>query len=326
MATKKNQMQFMPNQLAESFDKGVCLYVKMACPGFNASMDSDLVDTDADKDLIKVTKITLDAPQHKAIRSLHSQIKKYLRTKSLPIPKFMKSSYFIPNQDIVEVFERLEKFIEEHDEDLLPSLVKHYEHAKAEAKKRLKSAYDEEDYPSVQVLKNACYIAPEVLELRTPEKLKSVSPSLYAKQTKALEAKFSETLMEMRTYLRSSILEMVQHLEEKLKGKDEEGRPKVIRESALKHIEEFIESFNASRNVTNDTELQSILGKLRQVMSGASIEMVRGDEQFRAQLARSVAGINKQLTSLVGGGARKIRVSKPTPAAVQPEPASSTAA
>ena len=301
----------VPLSMADAFERGIVLYVKMGAPGFLTGIDTDNVDAgDVDPEMLRLSKKTLDCPQYKAMKSLHGQVKKFLRGRTLPVPRYLKSSYFIPDEQVEETVKGVEQFIHLHDDEYLPAFLRVYRDEKARAKERLKALYDESDYPSIENLRRSCYIRQEIIEQTTPKKLEGISPSLYREQREALRQKAAETMNDAKLYLRNACFKLLTHLHEKLAASDPAtGRPMVIRKSAVENVEDFLKFFEP-RDVNKDVPLQGIVEKIRKNMTGLDLETVKHDEKYRASMAAAVGAIARDLGALVTVAPRKIRLPK----------------
>jgi len=307
----REQADPIPVEMADALERGVVLYVKMGAPGFLSGIDVENVDAgDVDPEMLRLSKKTLDCTQYKAMKSIHGQVKKYLRARTLPTPRWLKSSYFIPDGLVAETMAGVQHFIDLHDDEYLPAFLRVYREEKARARERLKKLYDESDYPSVENLRRSCYIRQEVIEQRTPTKLEAISPSLYREQREALRQKAAETMQDAKLYLRDTLFKLLTHLHEKLAASDPAtGRPMAIRKSAVENIEDFLKFFEP-RDVNKDAPMQAMIEKLRRSMTGLDLETVKHDEKYRASMAAAVGAITKDLGALVTVAPRKIRLPK----------------
>jgi hypothetical protein len=301
----------IPLSMADAFEKGVVLYVKMGAPGFITGIDVENVDAgDVDPEMLRLSKKTLDCPQYKAMKSVHGQVKKFLRGRTLPVPRYMRSAYFIPDEQVEETIKGIEQYVNLHDDEYLPAFLRVYRDEKLKAKERLKNLYDESDYPSVESLRRSCYIRPEIIEITTPKRLEGISPSLYRAQREALRQKMAETANDGKMYLRDTLFKLLTHLHEKLAASDPAtGRPTVIRKASVDHIEDFLKFFE-SLNVTKDTPMEATVEKLRKNMAGLDLEIIKHDDKYRASMAATVGAIARDLGALVTVAPRKIRLPK----------------
>ena len=85
------------------------------------------------------------------------------------------------------------------------------------------------------------------------------------------------------------------------------GKPLRFKESTVSNLIDFLANFEF-RNVTDDTELQSLTTQARQLLQGVSADDLRTTSDLRAKVQQGMAGIASQLdTMLTRSGGRKFR-------------------
>lgn len=306
-ATSGEQMPLTP-ELEQAFEKGICLRLIMGSPGFRAKVDSDEVTAgDTDTDMLHINKDTLDCPEFDAIKQLHGEIKKYLGIRSMPIKtKLLRGTYFIPIALVADAMAKMKVFQAQHTEELVPAFIKVYDKAKAAAKLRLRHLYDERDYPSDAAVQRAFYIQLFPIDVSASGKLRSVDEQLFMEFNEQMRQTYRSAALEMRMGLREVIAKMVGHLTTKL-AEPEDGKRKVLRKSAIGHIEEFLQFFEA-RNVTNDTDLQAVMDRLRTVMDGVDQDALKTDDKYRGLMQTQLGALTTELDNLITTTGRAVKL------------------
>jgi hypothetical protein len=306
-ATSGEQMPLTP-EMESAFEKGICLRLIMGSPGFRAKVDSDEVTAgDADTDMLHINKDTLECPEFDSIKQLHGEIKKYLGIRSMPIKtKLLRGTYFIPIDLVADCMAKMKVFQVQHTEELVPAFIKVYDKAKVEAKRRLKHLYDERDYPSDAAVTRAFYIQIFPIDVSASGKLKSVSAQLFEEFNQQMKQMYQSAAVAMRMDLRGVIHKMVAHLTAKL-AEPEDGKRKVLRKSAVGHVEEFLQFFEA-RNITNDTELKAVMDRLRTVMDGVDPVALKKDGEYRADMEAKLGILTTELDKLVTTTGRAVKL------------------
>jgi len=306
-ATSGEQMPLTP-ELESAFDKGICLRLIMGSPGFRAKVDSDEVTAgDTDTDMLHINKDTLACPEFDSIKQLHGEIKKYLNIRSMPIKtKLLRGTYFIPIDLVGDCMAKMKGFQVQHNEELVPAFIKVYDKAKVAAEKRLKHLYDERDYPSAEAVRRAFYIQLFPIDVSASGKLKSVDAQLFEEFNTQMRQMYQSAAVAMRMDLREVIAKMVKHLTTKL-AEQEDGKRKVLRKSAVGHIEEFLQFFEA-RNITNDTELKAVMDRLRKVMDGVDPVALKKDAEYRADMETKLDILTKELDKLITTTGRAVKL------------------
>jgi len=306
--TDKVQTVPLTPEIEQAFKDGVLLRLIMGSPGFKAKVDSDEITAgEADTDMLHVHKSTLECDEYDAIKSLHGEIKKFLWLRSMTIKaKLMRGTYFIKYKYISEVLGGLQKFVDQHNTDLVPAFLAVYTKAKTTAKGRLKNLYDDRDYPTEDALRQAFYIQYYAMpQTEVSTKVKEVDAVLYEQMVANLQREYTEAAQLMRLELRQNLLKMTQHLKEKLSG--ENGEKKVLRQTAVTHITDFLQFFDAKDN-TGDRGLSVIVDQLKKTMSGVEIEQLKKDDKYRAAMNTALDGVVKQLDGLVTETGRAVKL------------------
>jgi hypothetical protein len=127
---------------------------------------------------------------------------------------------------------------------------------------------------------------------QTPEKLKSISASLFQQEQEKAATTWKEATDEVRQALRAGFGELVAHMTDRLTG------DKIFRNSLVENFADFLETFQA-RNITNDEELQSLVGKARQMLDGVNPDDLRKQEGLKDTIAAGMGKINSQLDSMI---------------------------
>ena len=102
---------------------------------------------------------------------------------------------------------------------------------------------------------------------------------------------------EITALMRQTLYDMVAHLQEKLTPGDD-GKPRILRESAVKNLQEFLSSFDM-RNVTDDKDLEEQVAKAKALLSGTSATQLRNSDLFRDKILNGMKGITSALGTMV---------------------------
>jgi len=163
------------------------------------------------------------------------------------------------------------------------------------AAERLGSLYNASDYQDVMAIRDKFKFDWGYISFAVPEHLKKLG--LFADEAKKAEAKLTEAAGEITLLMRQTLLDMVSHLQNALTP-SEDGKQKRIFASSITNISEFLNSFQF-RNITDDTELDSIVEKAKALLSGVDVESLRKDEGFKSTVKENMATLAGQLTGLV---------------------------
>lgn len=256
----------------------------------NAEESEQILETDADKDSLRVSKMLLDSKELKAVRQSDSALRAWVRD-GVCLP-FEANCYLLPlsmKQDV------LAKLIEHRTnrEALVEVLIAAYPALLEEAQKRLGPLFVSSDYPeSLQKLKS--YFTFSWLFVTMTDQDKQ-------------DAMLQEAQENITLVMRQTLLEMVTHLSDRLRP-DANGKTKKLHATAVTKLQEFLETFE-KRNVAGDLDLSEQVKKAKALIAGTNVDALRNSEEFKTKVLAGMANIGQSLTGLVEEQAtRKFRL------------------
>jgi hypothetical protein len=87
----------------------------------------------------------------------------------------------------------------------------------------------------------------------------------------------AEASSEIQQVLRQSMADLVAHMAERLKdGAD--GKPLKFKQSTVSNLVEFLSNFSF-RNVTDDRQLQGLVGRARELLQGVAADDLRTNQR-----------------------------------------------
>ena len=108
----------------------------------------------------------------------------------------------------------------------------------------------------------------------------------------------SEACKEIQQVMRASLLEMVNHLRDRLADQPD-GKPQRLRESTLEKLRGFLATFDL-RNVVDDQELKEQVEKARALLEGVSTDALRNMPLIRSRVREGMAELATQMDVLAG--------------------------
>lgn len=254
---------------------------------------ADVLETDADKALLRVSKQLLDSPELDAIKKADSKMRQWLYNTCLPFDIGMQ---MLPRGLVNNAVSKMTEYKAERAE-LVEAFITAYPALMEKASGELKSLYSGADYQGIESVRAKFVFDWHITTFGVPETLKEISADLYkAEQIKA-EQQMKDATAEITALMRQTLFDMVAHLQEKLTPGDD-GKPKRIYESAVTNITEFLDSFDA-RNVTNDAELAAQVKKARELLTGTNVATLRSSDSFREKLRAGMEGLTTTLSGMV---------------------------
>ena len=276
-------------------ERTVCVSLTIKSLGNSRKVSNSQVTVDADKDLIRVSKTLLDSQELKAIKTLDGAVRQYLYTRALP-SLFRSGIYLVPTELVEQVDARLLTFREDR-EKAVDLLINAYPVLKADAQERLRSTYNEGDYPDEETLRRQFSMSWRYIAFETPEKLRGINPAIFQREREKAEQAWESATDEIRGLLRQAFADLVGHMAERLQPGDD-GKKKVFKNTLVSNLAEFLETFDL-RNVTDDDELKRLVDRAKAMLGGVEPQDLRDNEALRDSLGQSMTKIKGDLDSML---------------------------
>lgn len=261
--------------------------------GNRRQADKDKIQTDSDKSMLKLSKELIDADEYRAIAKFQGEVRKWIMNRS--VPSFFKKGIYLFNISMVEEVEDFLKDKLSEQNRLVQKLVEVYPERMQDAQTRLNGQWQAKDYPTTDELRGLFDISWNWMKFGVPENLPQ---QVFDAEKEKAEKMWAEATEQITLCLRESFRELIAHATERLKTKPGE-KPKVFRDSLIGNIQEFIATFNA-RNLTNDAELQGLVGKARVILSDAgNAETLRDNASLRNYTASKFSEIKNALDTII---------------------------
>ena len=119
-----------------------------------------------------------------------------------------------------------------------------------------------------------------------PAYLLQLNPALYEQAVQLAEEAFT-----------SELAKLVSHLTERLTGQDD-GKPKVFRDSAVENLREFFDRFRLL-NVRSSQQLDELVDQARRAVNGIDPQDLRKSESLREHVASQLVTVQGTLDGLM---------------------------
>lgn len=281
----------------------ICIVVRKGRFGTKRKASTADVEVESDKSLLRLSKTILESPELKLVQKHDSQMTTYLKALCLK-SMFKGGVYLIPIGLVEEVNAQLEVFASERKR-LVDDAVATYDQRCQETSARLDVLHDPNDYPSADRFRSKFYLEWQFVTWETPTRLKQIRPALFEAERQKAAAKLSAVADDCRNAMRVGMQQLVEHMVDRLTP-DSDGKVKRFNKSIVKNFTEFFRTFEL-KNVTDDTELASIVTKAKAAMAGVDVDMIRKDEAIRNAISQQFAMLKEQLQPMtVERGTRDI--------------------
>jgi hypothetical protein len=282
--------------------KTVCIKVRLSTMGNTRKVSTAQIEADADKDLLRVSKRLVDSAELKAITRFDGEVRRFLYNICLP---FEIGIHLLPITALETVECRLRQFAEDRKQ-LIQAFLTVYPSLCQDAERRLRGLYDPTEYPQIDDVAREFGFSWQYVSFGVPDQLKGISREVWEQEREKAALRMAEASSEIQVVLRESMAKLVQHMADRLKeGPD--GKPLRFKETTVSNLVEFLANFEF-RNVTDDNELQSLVGRARELMQNVNADDLRTTGDLRTKVQQGMTDIAGQLDTLfTRTGGRKFR-------------------
>ena len=231
-------------------------------------------------------------PSYKAVTAIRGRAVSYWKGVSLPYPE---PGVRLIRQDVITEFDnKIAEFRTELD-DAVAELDRHFDELREAARQRLGDLFDASDYPASLIGMFA--IEHDYPSVEPPDYLRQLSPELYEQECRRVQSRFDEAVQLAEQAFLEELAKLVDHLAERLNGQDD-GKPKVFRDSAVTNLTDFFERFR-SLNVRSNDQLDALVERAQGVVSGVVPQDLRDSGVLRQQIASQLTSVQSSLDGLL---------------------------
>ena len=231
-------------------------------------------------------------PAFKAVTAIRGRILSHWKGISLPFPE--PGLRLIRQADIASFDAQMTTFRAEL-ENAVTTLDHHFDEMRNAASQRLGSLYNPGDYPVS--LRGLFGIAWEYPSVEPPGYLQRLDPKLYEQECRRVSSRFDEAVQLAEEAFIGELNRLVSHLSERLSGQ-EDGKPKVFRDTAVENLREFFARFQ-QLNVRSNADLDGLVEQAQRILRGVEPQQLRDSTTHRQQVASQLAGVQATLDGLM---------------------------
>jgi hypothetical protein len=290
-------------------DNAICITVQRGVLGNTRKLSSSVIETDADKAMLRVSKALIDSPELEAVNSLDGRVSKFLNGHCVPsMLPHTKSVWFVGMPLVKRVQRRLLEFAAERKE-LVKAVVAAYPQRVLEAagsgdvQGKLKEFANPKDYVAPEAVEAEFYFAWQYVDFGVSNKLQQIDSALFEQESRRNEQQWAEATAVAQQALRACMGKLVDHMVERL-SPSEDGKPKKFNDTLVTNMNEFLNVFDG-RNITNDQELKAMVERARQLVRGVDPELLRSSDSARAYVARGFEQIKARVDTMIVNAPRR---------------------
>jgi hypothetical protein len=278
-------------------ETSVCLTVTLKGIGNTRKIPKSKVSVDAEESMYNATKKLYECQELKDITSLDAEIHVYLYRKALP-SMFKEGIYRIGIKSIEKIDTALNVFLERR-KVLVEKFVANYNAAVSQAREKLRSNFDQKDYPGAETVRAAFVMKWSYITFSTPGVLETINKQIWADERAKAKLEVQQAANEMRDVLRANMLDLVKHMSDKLTGTGKDGKAPIFRDSMVKKMREYLEDFD-ERNITQDTQLSDLVTQARSLLNNnVDADALRGNAKVREEVGEGMTRIKLALDGML---------------------------
>ena len=221
-------------------------------------------------------------PAFRALTAVRNRLLVYWKDVSLPYPE---AGIRLIRQSDIAAFNVQLTTLRAELEEAVWRLDEHYAELKSAARERLGSLFNPSDYPSS--LRGLFAVTWDFPSVEPPDYLRQLSPELYRQESDRVVARFNEAVELAESAFTGELAKLVSHLTERLSGQDD-GKPKVFRDSAIENLREFFDRFR-HLNIGSSDQLDDLVGQVQAIVRGVQPQQLRDNQSLRQHVATELS-------------------------------------
>jgi hypothetical protein len=243
-------------------------------------------------------------PKFKAVTQIRGRASQFWKSMSLPFPE--PGLRLIRQDDVASVNVQMTTLKAELEE-AVEELNRHYEELKSSARQRLGNLYNESDYPVTLI--GLFDLAWEFPSVEPPDYLQRLSPELYRQECERMQSRFNEAVQLAEAAFTEELAKLVEHLSDRLTGQ-QDGKPKVFRDTAITNLTEFFQRFQRL-NVRSNEQLDELVAQAQEIVRGVQPQQLRENLDLRVHVAEQLENVQQVLGDLLVDRPRRNILRKP---------------
>jgi hypothetical protein len=255
--------------------------------------------------LLKGRKNLVDPKYIRPIHNAAALTRSRLAALTLPFPV---PGFFMAPKDLLD---QIEKVLEDGKKEFLTEVDnfinnKFYPAIEAAEQELGPELFNRNDYPFD--IRSKFDINGQYFTLDAPNEASILDPALYKREKERFTNLVTEASEAAIATLRSEFAELITHITERLEGK-EDGKPKIFRDSMLKNIEEFFDTFSARNDLVNDETLADLVKQAKATLRGVDPDILRDSDGLRRIVKQNLDVVKEEIDKAITDvPLRKIRL------------------
>lgn len=262
--------------------------------------DMSEVTTSADKDMTRIVKNlfantdkeSAKCTEYDAIRAFDSATYNYILSQTVAL--LGRRNVRLLRADTCQSVDEYLNLRSRERQGLVTAFVKVYPAIIEAAQAKLGAQFQATDYIDTDNVASKFSMTWDYLALGVPENLPDAVKTIVAAKA---EKQWMDAAADIRDGLRQGMADLVDHLTERLKAKDNDKKAR-FHDSTISKVLEFIDALE-KRDMTNDKALQEVASQARDMIKDASPKDIREDAGSRADMIRKMAEVKAATDALL---------------------------
>lgn len=252
---------------------------------------------EVDKRQLSMSKAIVKCDEYDAITRLDRGIRKALSLMSLPAV-LAEGAYLVPYKSVSTARSLIAEYREAREAAIDTFLRKYEGNLLDEEAKRLKALFKRDQYPALEEVSEDFSVEVSYPNFRPDGALKMISEDAYQEALADNVRRMNEAAEQIQLAMRAGLLKLMENLSKALSKTRTDGRPGIFHDSTIANMQAWLEVFK-DRNLTEDSELETIVARCNAVISGIKPDALRSDVELRSEVVQKIEQISGDLSGLV---------------------------
>ena len=231
-------------------------------------------------------------PAFRAVTCVRGTVLSFWRGMTLPFPD---AGIRLVRQDDLAAFDRQMNTLRAQLDDAVERLDWQYGELRLAARDRLGRLFNPTDYP--ESLRGLFAVSWDFPSVEPPPYLQQLDPQLYEQECQRVQARFDQAVNLAEQAFLDELAKLVSHLMERLSGQND-GQPKIFRDSAVENLKDFFERFR-HLNIRSNEELDKLVSQVQQTVRGVDPQQLRDQTDLRQHVAKQLTSVQATLDGLL---------------------------
>jgi len=275
---------------------GTTRKVKESMIGADDDVSEAPIKTDADKNLLKISKKIFQSNATDQIKTLYGEIRGYLSRYTIVGAMFRPGMYLSPYDHVTSIESYLREKVEMLDYWKF-QLGEEYDGVKNDFQRQLGTLYNEADYPSSETVKSKYSIEYEWLAMNVPAALQHINSDIWQQEQQKAQIRVRAVADRIEEILTASMQELIEHLVDRLTDTDD-GKRKKWRGDMVEKAREFFDTFR-SRNLTGSEGLNDIAEQGLSLLNGIDLDSLKDQAAMRERVRTGFESIKSNMAAMI---------------------------